>query len=213
MKNMFIAFLLGVILGAAGYWFVLQLPVQQAGQQAQQKATEAAQGGVRRRRAGQAGRGREARGAAAAGQGHPRRARAEGRGRAAQGARGRRSGGRRGRGYAHHDRGQAQAGRRPRAVVAEHLGQHHQRTGDAFGHGRFGRTWSARRCCWRWRPTACAKWCRPFRSRACRRRRRAAEARPRPQRAARLTRQTTLPTSSATSSAPSRSKATPTGRP
>lgn len=42
MKNMFIAFLLGIILGAAGYWYVLQLPVQQAGQQAQQKATEAA---------------------------------------------------------------------------------------------------------------------------------------------------------------------------
>ena len=42
MKNMFIAFLLGVILGAAGYWYVLQLPVQQAGEQAQQKATEAA---------------------------------------------------------------------------------------------------------------------------------------------------------------------------
>ena len=42
MKNMFIAFLLGIILGAAGYWYVLQLPVQQAGQQAQQKASEAA---------------------------------------------------------------------------------------------------------------------------------------------------------------------------
>jgi len=42
MKNMFIAFLLGIILGAAGYWYVLQLPVQQAGEQAQQKATEAA---------------------------------------------------------------------------------------------------------------------------------------------------------------------------
>jgi osmotically-inducible protein OsmY len=38
MKNMFIAFLLGVILGAAGYWYVLQQPVQQA----QQKAAEAA---------------------------------------------------------------------------------------------------------------------------------------------------------------------------
>ena len=42
MKNMFIAFLLGVILGAAGYWYVLQLPMQEAGQQAQQKASEAA---------------------------------------------------------------------------------------------------------------------------------------------------------------------------
>ncbi len=42
MKNMFIAFLLGIIVGAAGYWYVLQLPVQQAGQQAKQKATEAA---------------------------------------------------------------------------------------------------------------------------------------------------------------------------
>jgi hyperosmotically inducible protein len=42
MKNMFIAFLLGIIVGAAGYWYVLQLPVQQAGQQAQQKASEAA---------------------------------------------------------------------------------------------------------------------------------------------------------------------------
>lgn len=42
MKNMFIAFLLGIILGAAGYWFMLQQPVQHAGQQAQQKATEAA---------------------------------------------------------------------------------------------------------------------------------------------------------------------------
>lgn len=42
MKNMFIAFLLGIIVGAVGYWYVLQLPVQQAGQQAQQKASEAA---------------------------------------------------------------------------------------------------------------------------------------------------------------------------
>ena len=42
MKNMFIAFLLGVILGATGYLYVLQQPVQQAGQQAQQKAAEAA---------------------------------------------------------------------------------------------------------------------------------------------------------------------------
>ncbi|MFZ1910514.1 MAG: BON domain-containing protein [Burkholderiales bacterium] len=42
MKNMFIAFLLGIIVGAAGYWFMLQQPVQQAGEQAQRKATEAA---------------------------------------------------------------------------------------------------------------------------------------------------------------------------
>ena len=42
MKNMFIAFLLGIIVGAAGYWYVLQLTGQQAGQQAQQKASEAA---------------------------------------------------------------------------------------------------------------------------------------------------------------------------
>ena len=42
MKNMFIAFLLGIIVGAAGYWYMLQLPVQQAGQHAQQKATAAA---------------------------------------------------------------------------------------------------------------------------------------------------------------------------
>jgi hyperosmotically inducible periplasmic protein len=42
MKNMFIAFLLGVILGAVGYWYVLRLPVQQAGEHAGQKATEAA---------------------------------------------------------------------------------------------------------------------------------------------------------------------------
>ena len=42
MKNMFIAFLLGIIVGAAGYWFMLQQPVQQAGESAQQKATEAA---------------------------------------------------------------------------------------------------------------------------------------------------------------------------
>ena len=40
MKNMFIAFLLGIIVGAAGYWYVLQLPVQQAGQQAQQELVE-----------------------------------------------------------------------------------------------------------------------------------------------------------------------------
>ena len=42
MKNLFIAFLLGIILGAAGYWYVLQQPVQQAGESAQQKAVEAA---------------------------------------------------------------------------------------------------------------------------------------------------------------------------
>ncbi|MGH8736822.1 MAG: BON domain-containing protein [Burkholderiales bacterium] len=43
MKNLFIAFLLGVILGAAGYWFMLQQPVQHVGGVAQQKATEAAE--------------------------------------------------------------------------------------------------------------------------------------------------------------------------
>jgi hyperosmotically inducible periplasmic protein len=42
MKNLFIAFLLGIIFGAAGYWFMLQQPVQQAGESAQQKAAEAA---------------------------------------------------------------------------------------------------------------------------------------------------------------------------
>ena len=42
MKNLFIAFLLGIIVGAAGYWFMLQQPVQQAGEHAQRKATEAA---------------------------------------------------------------------------------------------------------------------------------------------------------------------------
>ncbi|HKI64939.1 MAG TPA: BON domain-containing protein [Burkholderiales bacterium] len=41
MKNMFIAFLLGVILGAAGYWFMMQQPVQQAGERAKQQASEA----------------------------------------------------------------------------------------------------------------------------------------------------------------------------
>jgi hyperosmotically inducible protein len=45
MKNMFIAFLLGVIVGAAGYWFMLQRPVQSPAQQAaervRQKAAEA----------------------------------------------------------------------------------------------------------------------------------------------------------------------------
>jgi len=46
MKNMFIAFLLGIIVGAAGYWYVLQQPVQQAGEQAQRKATEAAKAAV-----------------------------------------------------------------------------------------------------------------------------------------------------------------------
>jgi hyperosmotically inducible protein len=42
MKNMFIAFLLGIIFGAAGYWYVLQQPVQEPVKQAQQKAVEAA---------------------------------------------------------------------------------------------------------------------------------------------------------------------------
>ncbi|MGH8746763.1 MAG: BON domain-containing protein [Burkholderiales bacterium] len=46
MKNLFIAFLLGIILGAAGYWFMLQQPVQQAGEHAQRKATEAADAGA-----------------------------------------------------------------------------------------------------------------------------------------------------------------------
>ncbi|HUJ85768.1 MAG TPA: BON domain-containing protein [Burkholderiales bacterium] len=36
MKNLFIAFLLGIILGAAGYWYVMQQPVQQPVQQARQ---------------------------------------------------------------------------------------------------------------------------------------------------------------------------------
>jgi hyperosmotically inducible protein len=42
MKNMFIAFLLGIIVGAVGYWYVLRLPVQQTGERAEQKATDAA---------------------------------------------------------------------------------------------------------------------------------------------------------------------------
>jgi hyperosmotically inducible protein len=42
MKNVFIAFLLGVIVGAVGYWYVLRLPVQQTGERAEQKATDAA---------------------------------------------------------------------------------------------------------------------------------------------------------------------------
>jgi osmotically-inducible protein OsmY len=45
MKNIFISFLLGVIVGAAGYWFMLQQPVQSPAQQAaervRQKAAEA----------------------------------------------------------------------------------------------------------------------------------------------------------------------------
>lgn len=45
MKNIFISFLLGVITGAAGYWFMMQQPVQSPAQQAaervRQKAAEA----------------------------------------------------------------------------------------------------------------------------------------------------------------------------
>jgi osmotically-inducible protein OsmY len=45
MKNVFISFLLGVITGAAGYWFMLQQPAQSPAQQAaervRQKAAEA----------------------------------------------------------------------------------------------------------------------------------------------------------------------------
>ena len=45
MKNVFIAFLLGVITGAAGYWFMLQRPAQspeqQAAERVRQKAAEA----------------------------------------------------------------------------------------------------------------------------------------------------------------------------
>jgi hyperosmotically inducible periplasmic protein len=41
MKNLVIALLLGIILGAAGYWFILQPPVQEAAQRAEQKAADA----------------------------------------------------------------------------------------------------------------------------------------------------------------------------
>ena len=41
MKNLFIALLLGIILGAAGYWFILQPPAQEAGQRVEKKAAEA----------------------------------------------------------------------------------------------------------------------------------------------------------------------------
>lgn len=41
MKNFAIAFLLGIVLGAVGYWYVQQPPAQQVGQRAEQKAAEA----------------------------------------------------------------------------------------------------------------------------------------------------------------------------
>lgn len=40
MKNFIIALLLGIVLGAAGYWFIQQPTLEEAGQRAEQKATE-----------------------------------------------------------------------------------------------------------------------------------------------------------------------------
>jgi hyperosmotically inducible periplasmic protein len=46
MKSFVIALLLGIILGAAGYWFMQQPAVEKATEQAQQKASEAKKAGA-----------------------------------------------------------------------------------------------------------------------------------------------------------------------